>query len=299
MSAAAPALNATVQGFAALLVWSSLASLTALAAPMPPFQLAAITFSIGTVVGLVYARATRQPLVGPKSIPAGALALGVYGLLGYHVCYFYALQQAPPLEANLINYLWPLLIVVFAGLLPVRVGGRPLRWWHVAGALLGLAGTMLVLINTGVGLSFSGAGSGYAAAVAGAVIWSSYSVASRLFQAVPSTAVTASCAATALGALILHLVSETTEVPKSPAAWAAVVAMGVGPVGLAFYLWDRGMKQGEIRLLGVASYTTPLLSTALLALLGLGTAGPALWLAALLVTAGALLAASDSLVPTR
>jgi drug/metabolite transporter (DMT)-like permease len=189
--------------------------------------------------------------------------------------------------------------VVFAGLLPVRVGGRPLRWWHVAGALLGLAGTMLVLINTGVGLSFSGAGSGYAAAVAGAVIWSSYSVASRLFQAVPSTAVTASCAATALGALILHLVSETTEVPKSPAAWAAVVAMGVGPVGLAFYLWDRGMKQGEIRLLGVASYTTPLLSTALLALLGLGTAGPALWLAALLVTAGALLAASDSLVPTR
>jgi drug/metabolite transporter (DMT)-like permease len=234
MSAAAPALNATVQGFAALLVWSSLASLTALAAPMPPFQLAAITFSIGTVVGLVYARATRQPLVGPKSIPAGALALGVYGLLGYHVCYFYALQQAPPLEANLINYLWPLLIVVFAGLLPVRVGGRPLRWWHVAGALLGLAGTMLVLINTGVGLSFSGAGSGYAAAVAGAVIWSSYSVASRLFQAVPSTAVTASCAATALGALILHLVSETTEVPKSPAAWAAVVAMGVGPVGLAF-----------------------------------------------------------------
>jgi drug/metabolite transporter (DMT)-like permease len=98
---------------------------------------------------------------------------------------------------------------------------------------------------------------------------------------------------------MLHLVSETTEVPKSPAAWAAVAAMGLGPVGLAFYLWDRGMKRGEIRLLGVASYATPLLSTALLAALGLGTAGPALWLAALLVTAGALLAASDTLMPRR
>jgi drug/metabolite transporter (DMT)-like permease len=291
--------NATAQGLAALLLWSSLASLTALAAPMPPFELAAITFSIGTLVGLLYARATGQPLAALGSIPPGALLLGVYGLLGYHASYFYAIQHAPPLEANLINYLWPLLIVVFSGLLPLNVGGRPLRWWHIAGALLGLSGTMLVLIGTGGDLAFTGAGGGYAAALAAAVIWSSYSVASRLFHAVPSTAVIASCGATALGALVLHLLTETTQVPGNATAWAALAAMGLGPVGIAFYLWDRGMKRGELRLLGVASYATPLLSTALLALLGLGTAGPVLWLAALLVTAGALLAARDSLVPSR
>ncbi|HXF53168.1 MAG TPA: EamA family transporter [Hyphomicrobiaceae bacterium] len=299
MSTAHRAARATVEGFAALLLWSSLASLTALAAPMPPFELAAMTFAIGTLVGLVYARMSRQPLLGLKAMPVGALALGVYGLLGYHACYFYALQQAPPLEANLVNYLWPLLIVVFSGLLPARAGGKPLRWRHVAGALLGFGGTLLVLIEGGAELSFGGAGAGYAAALAGALIWSSYSVASRLFHAVPSTAVTASCGATALGAFVLHVFSETTVLPKDVVAWSAVLAMGLGPVGLAFYLWDRGMKQGELRLLGVASYATPLFSTALLALLGLGTAGPMLWLAALLVTAGALIAASDSVRPAR
>jgi drug/metabolite transporter (DMT)-like permease len=111
--------------------------------------------------------------------------------------------------------------------------------------------------------------------------------------------VIASCGATALGALVLHLLTETTHVPGSATVWAALVALGLGPVGIAFYLWDRGVKRGELRLLGVASYATPLLSTALLALLGLGTAGPTLWLAALLVTAGALLAALDSLAPGR
>jgi drug/metabolite transporter (DMT)-like permease len=299
MSASPPALYATAQGFAALLLWSSLATLTAIAAPMPPFELAAITFTVGALVGLVYARATGQSLMELRKMPLGALALGVYGLLGYHVCYFYALQKAPPLDANLINYLWPLLIVVFSGLLPLRVGGRPLRWWHIAGSLFGLAGTMLVLMKSGANLAFTGATGGYAAALASAVIWASYSVASRLFSTVPSTAVIASCAATAAGALLLHVLSEATQLPRSPAAWAAVLAMGLGPVGLAFYLWDRGMKHGDLRLLGVASYATPLLSTALLALFGLGTAGPALWLAVLLVTGGALLAARDSLMPLR
>jgi drug/metabolite transporter (DMT)-like permease len=298
-SAYAPTSSATLQGLAAVLLWSSLASLTAIAAPMPPFELAAMTFSVGTLVGLLYARATRQSLIELRVPPAGALALGVFGLFGYHVCYFYALQHAPPLEANLINYLWPLLIVLFSGLLPVPAGGRPLRWWHVAGALLGLAGTVLVLMGSSESLGYSGAGSGYAAALAAALVWSSYSVASRLFHSVPSTTVIASCAATAAGALLFHLLSETTQWPKSPAAWGAVLAMGLGPVGLAFYLWDRGMKHGDLRLLGVAAYATPLLSTGLLALLGLGTAGPVLWLAALLVTAGALLAARDTLMPPR
>lgn len=296
MSTSTSTTSATLQGLAAIALWSSLASLTAIAAPMPPFELAAMTFAIGTLVGLLYARATRQSLAELRGLPAGALILGVYGLLGYHVCYFYALQQAPALEANLINYLWPLLIVLFSGLLPVRAGGRPLSWRHIAGALIGLSGTALVLTGSSDSLGFSGAGSGYAAALAAALIWSSYSVASRLFSAVPSTTVIASCAATAAGALLIHLVVETTQWPKSLEAWGAVAAMGLGPVGLAFYLWDRGMKHGDLRLLGVASYATPLMSTALLAGLGLGSAGPMLWLAALLVTAGAVLAARDTLV---
>ena len=147
--AAATVMSATLQGIAAIVLWSTLASLTALAGAIPPFQLAAMTFAIGTVVGIAYARIAGQPLADLASIPAGALALGVFGLLGYHAPYFYALQVAPAIEANIINYLWPLLIVLFSGLLPARHGGKRLRWWHLAGAAIGFAGTLLAMLSSG------------------------------------------------------------------------------------------------------------------------------------------------------
>ena len=144
--------------------------------------------------------------------------------------------------------------------------------------------------------SSAAAASGYVAAVAAALIWSSYSVLSRLLACVSSTAVIGSCAATAIGAALLHFGLETTVLPTTIGAWLAIIALGIGPVGLAFYLWDEGMKRGDIRLLGVASYSTPLLSTLLLAALGLGEATRIIWVAALFISAGALLASRDSLL---
>ena len=249
-----------------------------------------MTFAIGTMVGIVWARLKGQSLAVLREVPLASWGLGVYGLLAFHACYFFALQAAPPLEASLIVFLWPLLIVLMSGLLPARHGGTSLRWWHIAGALLGLAGTVLILMGKGGSLEFSGSAAGYVAAAAAALIWSSYSVTSRLFARVPSTAVMGSCGLTALGALAFHLLLETTVWPASLASWLAIVALGLGPVGAAFYLWDEGMKHGDIRLLGVAAYTTPLFSTIILAVLGLGAATVTVWLAALLITAGALLA---------
>ncbi len=121
-------------------------------------------------------------------------------------------------------------------------------------------------------------------------------MASRLFAHVPTSALTVSCAVTGVGSLALHLALEETVWPPTRAAWMAVVGLGLGPVGLAFYLWDEGMKRGDLRLLGVASYATPLLSTVLLTSLGWGNGSRTLWLAAILITAGAALAAS---APTR
>lgn len=283
--------GATLQGLAAILLWSSLASLTAVVGPIPPFELAALTFAIGTLAGFAHAKLTGGRLPRLADIPVSALLLGVGGLLGYHVAYFFALQTAPTIEANLVNYLWPLLIVLFSGLLPARAGGRLLRWWHIAGALTGFAGTILALVDPARALSFAQGGLGFLAAFAAAVIWAAYSVASRLFAKVPSTALIACCAATSFGALLLHLALETTRWPSNATAWLVIAVMGLGPVGLAFYLWDGAMKHGNLRLVGIAAYATPLLSTALLAVTGLATAGPRLWIAALLVTGGALIAA--------
>jgi drug/metabolite transporter (DMT)-like permease len=281
-------------GLGAVALWGVLATLSTLAGKIPPFQLAAMMFTIGTLVGVVYGHLRGSPLADLRSIPWRAWALGVYGLLGFHVCYFYAIQSAPVLEVSLIMYLWPLLIVLFSGLLPVSAGGTGLKWWHVVGALLGFAGVAVILIGSAGKPEFIGSKLGIAAAFLSAFIWSSYSVLARLFTTVPSSAVTGFCAATAVGAGALHVLLETFVWPSSGLAWLAIFAAGLGPVGLAFYIWDEGMKHGDIRLLGVASYSTPLISTVLLASLGLGTASALIWVAAALIAAGALLASWDS-----
>jgi len=199
-----------------------------------------------------------------------------------------ALRLAPPVEASLIAYLWPLLIVLFAALLP----GERLRGYQVAGALLGFAGAAL-LVTRGRGLTFDAQyAAGYAFALACAVIWSSYSVLSRRLGAVPTSAVGAFCAATAGLALVCHLLFEETVWP-SGWQWAAVVALGLGPVGAAFYTWDYGVKRGNIQTLGALAYAAPLLSTILLVALGLAEPSWVIAVACMLIVGGAVLASGQ------
>lgn len=234
--------RATVQGLAAVLLWSSLAAVTTGLGAIPPFQLASLSFAIAALVGLVYARLTRTPLAALCSVPLGFWLLSTGGLLGYHVAYFYAFQHAPAVEANLVNYLWPLLIVLLSAALPARLGGSRLAWWHVLGAVLACAGSALVILSSGGGsmvgqIAAGDRAAGLAAAALAAFIWAGYSVASRFYADVPSLAIMGACALTALGAGMGHLAFETTAWPLSAGQWAGVVVQGLGPVGLAFYLW--------------------------------------------------------------
>lgn len=285
---------ATGFGLVAILLWSSLASVAAAVAAIPPFELVALSFTLSTVAGLGWAAVSGERLVALRRVPWSYWLLGVYGLFGYHAAYFYALQNAPAVEANLINYLWPLLIVVLSALLPRAAGGRPLRWWHFAGAMLGFAGTAVIVAGVSGGPSAGGGwSSGYLAAFAAALIWSTYSVASRLHADVPSLAVMGTSAATAVAATATSLATESWVWPSGATQWLAIVFQGLGPVGVAFYLWDRAMKRGHLRLVGIASYATPLLSTLLLVTTGMADASPLLWLAAVLVTIGAALGGGD------
>ena len=278
-----------------MLLWSSLATLTILAKAIPPLQLEAMSFSIGASIGVIYLIAKPGGRRELRRLTWPAALAGVGGLLGYHFFYFLSLGSAPPLQANLINYLWPLLIVLFSALLPGEQGR--LRWNHILGALLALAGAMLAITEGRLDVAgFSGVALGYAAALAAALTWSCYSVLSRLFAAVPSSAVTIYCAATAVGAALGHGLSETTVWPLAPREWVAIALLGIGPVGLAFYVWDYGCKHGDLRVLGAAAYFAPLLSSALLMLCGLAQATPMLWAAASAITLGALLAAKDLLL---
>jgi Predicted permeases len=278
----------TLIGFSAILMWSLLALLTAASGTMPPFQLTAVCFSIGTLIGAI--AIIRNPaLVKSFRQPWQVWALGIVGLFGYHFLYFTALRNAPAVEAGLIAYLWPLLIVVGSALLP----GERLGWHHVAGALMGLAGTVMILTRGGNAGFGGGHLIGYGAAFLCALTWSGYSLLSRRFGDVPSVVVTGFCAATAILSALSHLALETTVWPETTGQWLAVIALGVGPVGAAFYTWDYGVKHGDIQVLGASSYAAPLLSTLVLILFGFGEPTLAILLACLLITGGAALAARD------
>jgi drug/metabolite transporter (DMT)-like permease len=285
--------KATLIGFSAVLMWSLLALFTAASGTMPPFQLSAICFSIGSIPGLVVLALKPERLKLLRQ-PAKVWIVGIAGLFGYHFLYFTALRNAPAVEAGLIAYLWPLLIVVGSALLP----GERLRWYHVAGAICGLVGTILIVARNGVQFDDAYV-MGYSAALACAFTWSGYSLLTRRFEAVSTDVVTGFCLATAALSFLCHLGLETTVWPETATQWIAVAGLGLLPVGAAFYAWDYGVKNGNIQILGVASYAAPVLSTLVLIAFGFAEPSWRIALACLFVTGGAVLAAKDIIFRDR
>lgn len=280
-------MNATLLGVGALALWAFLGLLSRLAAGIPPLQLTAMSFAVAALAGVAVV-AARGRLAALRQSPI-AWAHGVGGLFGYHALYFAALALAPAIEANLLNYLWPLLMVLFsAPILGLRLGARRLM-----GVALGFAGCVL-LLGGGAGFSTGAPASvwlGFLCAIGCAVVWALYSVTAQRLSAVPTEAVAGFCGGAALLAALTHLGFEATVWPDANQALAALL-LGLGPVGLAFFLWDAGMKRGDPRLLGTLAYAVPVASTLLLAAGGEGSLTPAVWVALLLVAGGGWLAAT-------
>ena len=276
--------TATAIGFSAVALWSLLAVLTVATVPVPPFLLTALTFGIGGAAGMVWVLASGGTAALAR-VPLSAYAFGTAGLFGYHFLYFTALRLAPAAEASLICYLWPLFIVLGSGLMP----GESLRRGHVVGAGLAFAGAALIVAAGIEGVS--GSLVGYGVAVVAALTWATYSLGSRRLAQVPTAAVAVTCLATAALSTVAHLALEAPAWPESAWGMAAILALGLGPVGLAFFTWDIGVKAGNIQLLGTASYAAPLLSTLALIAAGMAEASMTLALAAALIAGGAVLAA--------
>lgn len=250
---AGPRARATWIGIAAIGLWSCLALLTLTTRELPAFQVLAITFAMGGASIMFWPSGQSR-----WQQPLPAFLLTIVALFGYHALYFFAFRMAPAVEVNLINYLWPLLIVVFAALLPDTQINR----WQILGAMMGLAGAMLMIARSGT----SGSAvhwHGYATAFAAALVWALYSVLNRRFQSVPSSTVGVCCLVVAVLAGLVHAGFESWVMPSSR-QWLMLVLMGLGPMGMAFLLWDHGTKHGDLGVLGTLAYAAPVLSTLLL-----------------------------------
>ena len=176
-------------------------------------------------------------------------------------------------------------IVLFSAFLP----GVRLRWFHILGVFLGFAG-VFVLVGKDGGLNFDFEyARGYFYAFLCALIWSIYSVLSRYFGKVSVSSVGAFCAATAILAAIFHFAFEPTVIPDFK-SFLAILVLGLGPVGGAFFLWDYGVKNGDIQMIGTLSYITPLLSTVFLVIFGLSKSNPNIWIATSFIALGSVVA---------
>lgn len=245
-------MTAHLLALGAIVLWASLAALGVSLTHVPPFLLTGLALLIGSVIALPLSRFDWRQW----RIPTSTLVLGVYGLFGYHFLFFIALRHAPPVQANLVNYLWPLGIVVMA---PLFLPGVSLTARHLLAALIGFAGAVLAILGRG-GTGEAVWAWGYIPALGSAFIWASYSLLTKRVRAFPTAAIGSFALVSGLLSLLCHAWLEPATA-LSARDWGLITLLGVGPLGGAFFLWDAALKRGDARQIGVLSFLTPLLST--------------------------------------
>lgn len=255
---------ANLLALGAIGLWASLAALGVSLSHVPPFLLTGVALLVGSLIALPLSRFDFRLW----RVPARTLAIGIYGLFAYHFLLFIALRHAPPVQANLVNYLWPLGIVVMA---PLFLPGITLTRRHVIAALVGFGGAVLAILGRGGDGVEAVWAWGYLPALGAAFIWSSYSLLTKRVPAFPTAAIGSFALVSGLLSLACHYFLEV-PVSLSTQDWLLIAVLGLGPLGGAFFLWDAALKRGDARQIGVLSFLTPLLST--LTLLGMRGEAP-------------------------
>ena len=271
--------------FGAVVLWSFVATFSYLLSNLPPIFLTGAALLLGGLFSIPKARSWTWNW--------HFIIAGVIAFFFYHFILFIALRTANPVECNLINYLWPLFLVLLAPLFD-----RHLRWKfiHLAGGLLGFAGAFIAIYNPFNKISSAptvatlsgGFHYGYVLAFAAALIWPTYSLYLKRFPQVSSWTMGLVCLITGILSLGTSFAfGEVITISGRDALY--LVLFGLGPLGFSFALWDYALKNADPRKIGTLSYLTPILSTFWLTLATGHDLTIRLVLALFLVVAGAVL----------
>jgi len=238
-----------------VLVWSSLSILTDNLQAVPSFFALSIAFATSGLLSLPFYRKYSRHLP--------TLAVGIVGIFGFHALFFFALKLAPPIEATILVDIWPLLIIL---LTPLLLPQFKLRLRHYISMTLGLAGSLLIISGGSLALSTEYM-VGYALALFAGLIWAAYSLFNKVLPDFHPATIGLFCLAASVGSFIIHIFLEPPATPTTT-EYLWMILMGAGPLGSAFYTWNRALREGDPRVIGALSFLIPLLSAVWLILFG-------------------------------
>ena len=272
-----------------VLMWSTLATSVDLLHGAPTLFVNGIALTLGGLIGLPWLRYWK--------LPPGLLLLGSVLMFAYHVMYFFALQLGDPIGVSLVHYLWPIIIVCLSGR---SSPGREKPRYLFVSAFLGFGGAAAACwslqqpaITKDAATSVVQHGLreavAYSLALLSAFAWAAYSVLGKRYRSASSLSVGAFTLPAGLACLALHFA--TSAMPRLPPHdWIVLTYMGLGPMGIAFYLWDFGIKKGNTSVTTALSYATPVLSSVFLAFHAAQRLPATLWLGVAMVTVSIVLA---------
>lgn len=281
--------SANLLALAAIALWALLAWLGIALAHVPPFLLTGLGLLVGSLIALPLSWKNGKLDLSTWKMPWQHLMLGIYGLFGFHFLLFIALRHAPPVQANLVNYLWPLGIVVLA---PLFLPNAKLTAMHLLAAGMGFAGACIAILGSRSDGATQGFAWGYLPAAGSAFIWASYSLLCKRLALQGKSFATSAIGLFGLASGLLSLICHELLEPRvslSVQDMLLLIALGLGPLGAAFYLWDAALKRGDAQQIGILSYITPLASTALLLIVTGQALSWSIGIAAALIVGAALL----------
>ena len=220
-----------------------------------------IAFIFMAVLNLACGNLKRFLQYRPKDY-VKMIALGFMGKFLYSVLYFYGLSGLAAGDACIINYLWPVMTVVFSCLWL----GERFTWRKSMAIFASFSGVVLVASKGSMEGLLSGNLRGIVSCVAAAVFYGAFNVLNKKENRDQFVSMTVYFFSAALFSGIWFL-AEGESIALTGAQTAGIIWLGVFMDAAAFLMWALALQNGDTAKLSNFAYITPFMAVLYSALL--------------------------------
>ncbi|ROP62157.1 drug/metabolite transporter (DMT)-like permease [Enterobacter sp. BIGb0383] len=281
--------KATLTGLVAIVLWSTMVGLIrGVSEGLGPVGGAAMIYTCSGLLLLVTVGFPDLRRFPPRYLLSGSLLF-----VSYEICLAlslgYAATRHQAIEAGMVNYLWPGLTILFA----ILFNRQKASWLVIPGLLLAVIGVCRVLGgDSGLNIAditrnIVSSPVSYLLAFSGAIIWAAYCTVTSKYAG-GHNGITFFILLTAVSLWLKYLFSEQPPMHFTLPTLIQLAMVSIA-LGFGYAAWNTGILHGHVPVLAAASYFTPVLSSALAALMLNAPLSWGFWQGAALVCGGSLL----------